>query len=123
MWTKLFARETTKTITLLAILLLLSALSGEFGCRRGAVVTQANGFEYVEGTFTRRIKKVIAVDSDSGQTLNFRVGRKTVFTPNEWPSIGDRLKVKYHTQVLSHAAIGNYYIAYEVTKIGYAPPK
>ena len=118
---KFFDRGPTKTITLLAILLFFTAFSGEFGCRRQAVVSQTYDFRYLEGTFARRIKKVIVINSDDGQTVNFRVGRRTVFTPKEWPSIGDRLKVKYHTQVLSHAAIGNYYIAHEVTKTGYAP--
>jgi len=60
------------------------------------------------------------VKSDDGQKVNFKVGRKTVFTPKAWPKIGDRLKVKYHTRVLSHKAIGNYFIGYEVEKVEYA---
>jgi hypothetical protein len=66
-----------------------------------------------------RIKKVLVVKSDDGQKINFRVGRKTVFTPKAWPNIGDRLKVRYHSRVLSHKAIGDYFIAYEVRKVEY----
>ena len=110
-----------KGIILLAIFVLFLVFSGEFGCRRQAVVSQPQNFNYLEGTFVQRIKKVLIIKADDGQKINFRVGMRTIFTPDEWPAIGDRLKVRYHTQTLSHESIGNYFIAYEVTKVGHAP--
>ena len=109
-----------KGITLLAVLWLFAIISGEFGWRRQAVASQSEDFKYLEGTLVHLQKKILVVKSDDGQKINFRVGRKTVFTPKAWPKIGDRLRVKYHTRVLSHKAIGNYFIGYEVEKVEYA---
>lgn len=110
-----------KVITLLAILVLFLVFSGEFGCRRQAPISQPEDFKYLEGTFVRKYKKILIVKADDGQKINFRVGRKTVFTPKAWPAIGDRLKVRYLDNVLSHESIGNYFIAYGVTKVGHTP--
>jgi len=110
-----------KGITLLAIFVLFLVFSGEFGCKRRAAVPQPENFKYLEGTFVQRIKKVLIVKADDGQKINFKVGRRTVFTPKVWPTIGDRLKVRYLDNVLSHESIGNYFIAYEVTKVGHTP--
>jgi len=112
-----------KAITLAAILWLFTFFSGEFGWGRQAVASQSEDFKYLEGTLVRTIDKVLVVKSDDGQSVNFRVGWKTVFVPDAWPKIGDRLRVKYHTRVLTHEAIGNYYIGYEVRKVGYAGDK
>ena len=109
-----------KGITLLAVLWLFAIISGEFGWGRQAVASPSEDFRYLEGTLVHQIDKVLVVKSDDGEKINFRVGRKTVFTPKAWPKIGDRIRVKYHTRVLTHKAIGNYFIGYEVTKIGYA---
>jgi len=110
-----------KGITLFAILVLLSVFFGEFGCKRQAAVSQPENFNYLEGTFVQRTGKILIVKADDGQKINFRVGRRTVFTPEVWPSIGDRLKVRYLDNVLSHESIGNYFIAYGVTKVGHTP--
>ena len=110
-----------KDSTLFAILVLFLVFSGEFGCRRQAAVSQPENFKYLEGTFVQRIKKILIVKADDGQKINFRVGRRTVFTPKVWPSIGDRLKVRYLDNVFSHESIGNYFIAYGVTKVGHTP--
>jgi len=109
-----------KCITLFAILVLFLVFSGGFGCRKQAGVSQPENFKYLEGTFVQKIKKILIVKADDGQKINFRVGRRTVFTPKVWPSIGDRLKVRYLDNVLSHESIGNYFIAYGVTKVGHA---
>ncbi len=110
-----------KGITLLAIPVLLLIFFGEFGCKRQAAVSQTENFKYLEGTFVQQIKKILIVKADDGQKINFRVGRKTVFTPKAWPAIGDRLKVRYLDTVFSHKSIGNYFIAYGVTKAGHTP--
>ncbi|HUV59667.1 MAG TPA: FlgO family outer membrane protein [Desulfatiglandales bacterium] len=110
-----------KGITLLAILVLFLVFSGEFGCKKQAAVSQPENFTYLEGTFVQRTGKILIVKADDGQKINFRVGRRTVFTPKEWPAIGDRLTVRYLDNVLSHESIGNYFIAYEVTKVGHTP--
>ena len=110
-----------KGITLLAIPVLLLIFFGEFGCKRQAAVSQPENFNYLEGTFVQRTGKILIVKADDGQKINFRVGRRTVFTPEVWPSIGDRLKVRYLDNVLSHESIGNYFIAYGVTKVGHTP--
>jgi TolB-like protein len=109
-----------KCITLLAILWLFTVLPGEFGCAKKVDVSKSENFKYLEGTFVQRIKKILAVKSDDGQKINFKVGMRTIFTPDEWPSLGDRLKIRYLDNVLSHRAIGNYFIAYEVRKVGYS---
>jgi hypothetical protein len=105
--------------SLLAILWLFTIISVGIGWKRPAVASQSEDFKYLEGTLVKLIGKVLVVKSDDGKKTNFRVGWKTVFVPDAWPKIGDRLRVKYHTRVLSHKAIGNYFIGYEVTKIGY----
>jgi uncharacterized caspase-like protein len=112
-----YDRLVRKGITLLAIPLLFTVLFGEFGCRRQAAVSQPENFKYLQGTFVKRIKKVIVVESDDGQKTNFRVGIGTVFVPDRWPTDGERLKIKYLDNVLSHKAIGNYFVAYEVRKV------
>jgi len=67
-----------------------------------------------------RYKKILVVKTDDGQKINFKVGMRTIFTPDEWPSLGDRLKIRYHIQTLSHKSVGNYFIAYEVTNLRYS---
>jgi TolB-like protein len=110
-----------KDITLLAIFVLFLVFFGGFGCRKQAAVSQPENFKYLEGTFVQKIKKILVVTADDGQKINFKVGRRTVFTPKAWPAINDRLKVRYLDNVLSHESIGNYFVAYEVTKVGHTP--
>ncbi len=119
MGTKLYTILGKKGITLLTIFWLFTVFSGELGCRRQAIVSQTEDFKYLEGTFVHRIRKVLVVKSDDGQKINFKVGRGTVFTPKAWPNTGDRLKVRYHTRVLSHRKIGDFFVAYEVRNLGY----
>jgi len=88
---ELYNRLVRKGITLLAIPLLFTVFPGEFGCRRQAAVSQPENFKYLQGTFVKRIKKVLVVESDDGQKTNFRVGMRTVFVLDAWPSADDRL--------------------------------
>jgi len=99
------------------ILCLLIIFSGELGCKRQTGVSNPEDFKYIEGTFVKRIKKVLVVKTDDGGKMNFRVGMRTLFVPEEWPKSGDRLRVKYHTRVLSHEAVGKYFIGYEVRQL------
>lgn len=97
-----------KTIgRILLILVLLAA------CAR-VDITDPKNFKYFEGTLVDLHKKILVVKSDDGQKINFRVGRRTIFIPKAWPNIGDGLSVRYHTRVLWHEAIGDYFIAYMV---------
>ena len=114
----LYDRLVKKGITLFASLLLFAAFFGELGCSTQADILQPENFKSVEGTFLHRIKKVIVVKTDDGETMNFKVGMSTVFVPDRWPISGERIRVKYHTKVLSHQAIGDYFIGYEVIKVG-----
>ena len=44
----------------------------------------------------RGFRKALEVKSDKDQaTVIFRVGRKTVYNPNRYPSPGERVKVEY----------------------------
>jgi len=106
-----------KGITLLAILWVCTVFSGEFGCSKKVDVSQPEDFKYLEGTLIRLHKKILTVKSDDGQKVCFKAGRRAVFTPKVWPNIGDRLRVRYYSRVLSHKAIGEYFIAYEVRKL------
>jgi len=113
-------------ITIFAILWILIVFSGELGCRRQTDILQPENFKYIEGTFVQRIRKVLVVKTDEGEQMKFRVGMRTVFVPDRWPIIGERLRIRYHTKVLSHEAIGNYFIGYEVINVEHAadfPPK
>ena len=114
----LYDRLVRKGITLFASLLLFAAFSGELGCSRQTDIWQPEDFKSVEGTFLHRIKKVLVVKTDDGETMNFKVGMSTVFMPDRWPINGERIRVRYHTKVLSHEAIGDYFIGYEVIKVG-----
>jgi uncharacterized caspase-like protein len=104
-------------IAIFAILWILIVFSGELGCRSQTDILQPENFKYIEGTFVQRIRKVLVVKTDEGEQMKFRVGMRTVFVPDRWPIIGERLRIRYHTKVLSHEAIGNYFIGYEVINV------
>jgi hypothetical protein len=67
-----------KGITLLAILWLFAAFSGEFGCSKKVDVSQPEDFKYLEGTLVHLHKKILVVKSDDEQKVCFRAGRRTV---------------------------------------------
>ena len=50
-----------KGITLLAILWLFAAFSGEFGCSKKVDVSQPEDFKYLEGTLVHLHKKILVV--------------------------------------------------------------
>jgi hypothetical protein len=112
-----YNRLVRKGITLFASLLLFAAFSGELGWSAQADIVKPENFKSVEGTFLQRIRKVLVIQTDDGETMNFRVGMRTVFVPDRWPISGERLRIRYHTKVLSHPAIGDYFIGYEVIKV------
>ncbi len=108
-----------KGITLLAILWLFAAFSGEFGCSKKVDVSQPEDFKYLEGTLVHLHKKILVVKSDDEQKVCFRAGRRTVFTPKAWPNIGDRLWVRYHSRVFSHKAIGEILLPMRLENLQY----
>jgi len=47
----------------------------------------------------RGIRKWLVVKSDKDQSsVDFRIGKKTVYNPNRYPAPGERVKVEYLTQ-------------------------
>jgi len=112
-----------KGITLLAILWLFAVFPGEFGCSKKVEVSQPEDFKYLEGTLVHLHKKVLVVKSDDGKTINFRVGRHTVFTPKksrrmrDFLNIGARVRTRYFIKTYSSWKIGDYFVAHEVCRI------
>ncbi len=40
----------------------------------------------------------LSVEGDKGQTMNFAVGRRTIYIPSRLPVVGERVKVSYFLQ-------------------------
>jgi hypothetical protein len=116
MLTKIHGVLVKKGIIVFAILCSFAVLAGASGCRRAAV-SQPQDFEYLEGKLVHRQGKALCLESADGRKTYFLVGRRTVFTPKAWPSLGDRLRVKYHVQAYPHKSFGRYYVGYEVAQI------
>jgi len=71
------------------------------------IEAQAQSYSYLTGVVTQFYGRGLAVKSDGGGVVPFRVGRKTVY-PNRIPAVGDKVKVKY-------SIIRGVYIGYSVT--------
>ncbi len=86
-------------------------------------MAKPENFKYFEGTLTHLYKNVLVVESDDGQKINFKAGRNTVFIPKEgrrmrdFLNTGDKLRIKYFIKTYSHRQIGDYFIAFEVSKV------
>lgn len=53
----------------------------------------------VKGMRTVRTKMWLDVENQKDKVIvNFRVGHKTVYTPQRYPDVGERVKVEYLTQ-------------------------
>jgi len=61
-----------------------------------------------------RYGKKFIVRSDDGQEMKLKAGRKTIFTPNAWPNVGDKLRIRYFNKA---SMWGDYFIAFEVRKV------
>ncbi len=65
------------------------------------LVAQSN-YSTLTGTVVgvhRGIRKWLVVKSDKDQAnVDFRIGKKTVYVPNRYPSPGERVKVQYLTE-------------------------
>src|SRR4030043_1226220 len=71
------------------------------------IEAQAQSYSYLTGIVTQFYGRGVAVKSDGGGVVQFRVGRKTVY-PNRIPAVGDKVKVKY-------SIIRGVHIGYSVT--------
>ncbi len=101
-----------KTIGCVFLILLFLTACG------GPDIRDPENFRYLEGTVIHYYHRILIVKPDDGQKINFRVGRHTVFKPyKELPSIGDRVRVRYLIKPYSSWKVGDYFIAYEVSKI------
>jgi hypothetical protein len=49
----------------------------------------------------------LSVKGDKGETMNFAVGRRTIYVPARLPGVGERVKVNYYLQ-------RGYNVAYQV---------
>ena len=66
------------------------------------VLVAESNYSTLTGTVVavhRGIKKWLVVKSDKDQaSVDFRIGRKTVYVPERYPSPGERVKVEYLTE-------------------------
>jgi len=99
------------------------------GCAnlRGDIMDPEN-FKYFEGTLVNFEYKILIMHSYNGQRMLFRVGRNTIFTPifahprkswqmEDFLHTGDRLKIRYFDQLIRSSVPGDYFVAFEVTKM------
>ena len=80
-------------------------------------ITDPKNFKYFEGKLIHQYKGMLIVRADDGHKMNFKAGRRTVFTPNAWPNVGDRIRVRYLNKACSDYRIGDYFIAFEVSRV------
>ena len=80
-------------------------------------MSEPENFKYFSGTLVHLHRKILVVKSSNGETVRFKAGRRTVFTPNAWPNVGDKLRIRYFIKTYSHRQIGDYFIAFEVRRV------
>ena len=64
----------------------------------GAKNSEAQQYFNFSGKVVSLYKGSLSVQGDKGETMNFAVGRKTVYVPSRLPGIGERVKVSYYFQ-------------------------
>jgi hypothetical protein len=55
----------------------------------------AQQYFFFQGKVVSLYKGSLSVLSDKGETMNFAVGRRTIYIPSRLPGVGERVKVTY----------------------------
>jgi hypothetical protein len=61
----------------------------------GLEIASAQKYSEFKGAVVSIDKKLLAVEDSKGMTMNFAMGRKTQFSPNRRPNVGERVEVDY----------------------------
>jgi hypothetical protein len=61
----------------------------------GLEIASAQKYSEFKGTVVSIDKKLLAVEDSKGTTMNFVFGRKTQFSPNRRPAVGERVEIDY----------------------------
>jgi len=60
--------------------------------------SQAQQYFNMTGKVISLYRGTIIVQGDKGETMNFAVGRRTIYIPNRLPGVGERVKMGYYFQ-------------------------
>jgi len=86
------------------ILMIMATVKGAFAQEKYSVLTGK--------VLVIEMRRWMEVENEQDKTItNFRIGRRTVFTPHRYPLPGERVKVEY----LIHRGVP---VAYTVTILG-----
>jgi len=61
----------------------------------GVKNSEAQQYFNFSGKVVSLYKGSLSVLSDKGETMNFAVGRRTIYIPSRLPGVGERVKVTY----------------------------
>jgi hypothetical protein len=75
--------------------IILSILIVTFLVMIGVKNSEAQQYFNFSGKVVSLYKGSLSVLSDKGETMNFAVGRRTIYIPSRLPGVGERVKVTY----------------------------
>jgi hypothetical protein len=79
----------------LRIEITLLLLAGMLLVMIAAENSEAQQYFNFSGKVVSLYKGSLSVLSDKGETMNFAVGRRTIYIPSRLPGVGERVKVTY----------------------------
>ena len=80
---------------LMKIGIVLSILIFTFLMLIGIKNSEAQQYFNFSGKVVSLYKGSLSVQGDKGETMNFAVGRRTIYIPSRLPGVGERVKVTY----------------------------
>ncbi|MBM4278737.1 MAG: hypothetical protein FJ130_12805 [Deltaproteobacteria bacterium] len=84
--------------------IILSILIVTFLVMIAAESSEAQQYFNFSGKVVSLYKGSLSVLSDKGETMNFAVGRRTIYIPSRLPGVGERVKVTYFLRKGHHVA-------------------
>ena len=84
---KTFVRHWAVLCTILSVLFVI-----------GVGISMADEYFMVQGKVVGFYNDVLTLKTDTGATMYFGIGRKTVFVPTRQPGVDERVKVTYYSQ-------------------------
>ncbi len=82
----------------LKVEIILSVLIVAFLVMIAAENSRAQQYFNFSGKVVSLYRGSLSVQGDKGETMNFAVGRRTIYVPARLPGVGERIKVSYYLQ-------------------------
>ena len=83
---------------LMKIGIVLSILIFTFLILIGIKNSQAQQYFNFSGKVVSLYRGSLSVQGDKGETMNFAVGRRTIYVPSRLPGVGERIRITYYFQ-------------------------